>query len=150
MIVKRTVKSQPERIFILLKNSEGVTTVAGDWVRWLSDGVSDLGYGFGEPEALGDSGVGYANIAGVAAQNIADGDYGLIQVWGYHDAAKVQARATIDIAQGMALQAAGNVTYVFPITATGHHAHAYPVGIAYSAYTNSAASGTIAVFIKCL
>jgi len=80
MLFQRVNRSSPERVFIIGYNSSSATWSNGYWVRW--DYSTDVnGVGMETPAADGAVGVGCGvSIAGVVAQTIAAGTYGLVQV----------------------------------------------------------------------
>lgn len=79
----RVNRSDPERIFVVVRNSYSTATLNnGHWCGW--DIVTDKdGYNVTKV-----SGAIRGAVAGVAVQSIAPGDYGLIQVWGFKRDAK--------------------------------------------------------------
>ena len=152
MLFYRVAASNPERVFVLAKNSIGDSVSNGYWVRW-DYSTDQNGISFEKPAAKpapDTAGVGHGiSIAGVVAHTITDGSYGLIQVYGFHPAARVKSDGT-DIAKGTALGAGGNVYYALPVEVTGTNANAYPIGFSFEVYTQSGTSTTKKVFVKCL
>lgn len=151
MLFQRINRSDPEKIFIIGYNSSSDTWSNGYVVRW--DYSTDVnGVGMEKPAARGACGIGCAAIAGVVAETIAAGAYGLVQVWGYHSAVRVSSATTGTgaVAAGTALCAAKTAWYAFiNIPKTGTAANTYPKGFALAAnasYTTKA----IACFIQCL
>lgn len=86
MILTRINRTNPERLFIVGYNSYSAASLTnGQCVRW--DYTTDCdGVGVERCAAAGD---GFA-AAGVVAETIAAGSYGLIQVYGYHSAVRVR------------------------------------------------------------
>jgi len=87
MLFKRISRSDPEKIFVVAKNSWSTKSLAnGDVVVW--DWTTDVD-GVGVTAAIATENVsnGVA-VAGVAAETIAHNAYGLIQCYGYHSAVK--------------------------------------------------------------
>jgi hypothetical protein len=93
MIFQRINRSNPERVFIVIKNGYATASLTnGQSVIWDSgdaDGVNVT--------RIGDSKSTQA-FAGVIAETIAAGEYGLMQVYGYHSAVIVDSNTTVDIA----------------------------------------------------
>lgn len=78
MEFQRTRDTDPERIFMVVRNSYSTATLNnGQWCSW--DIVTDKdGVGVTKP-----AGVNRHSVAGVVVEPITHGSYGLIQVWGY-------------------------------------------------------------------
>ena len=103
MLFARIKRTDPEKIFVIAKNSWSTAALADGYVvQW--DFTTDKdGVGVTQPTALTVS-LGNA-VAGVAAEAIAAGDYGLIQVYGYHSAVHARACTSADaIALGSGLR----------------------------------------------
>lgn len=78
MEYQRVNRSDPERFFMVVKNSYSTAALSnGQWVGW--DIVTDQD-GVAVTKI---SGAIRGSVAGCVVQAIAAGDYGLIQVWGY-------------------------------------------------------------------
>ncbi len=85
MLFKRISRSEPEKIFVVAKNSYSTASLTnGQAVAW--DAVTDQD-GVGVTLAAAGSGI---STAGIASETIAAGEYGLIQCYGYHSAARVR------------------------------------------------------------
>lgn len=108
MILTRVNRTNPERIFIVAYNSYAAASLTnGQCVRW--DYTTDVdGVGVERCTAASD---GFP-AAGVVAETIAAGAYGLIQVYGYHSAVRVRSmtstshayhEARVEIAAGSSL-----------------------------------------------
>ena len=93
MLLQRINRSDPEKIFIVVKNTYSTASLTnGQAVIW--DYATDAdGVGVTKPtdtaavKALHNG----TAFAGIAAQAIAAGAYGLIQVYGYHSAVRVRS-----------------------------------------------------------
>ena len=155
MLFQRIKRSDPEKIFVIAKNSYSTASLTnGQWVRWDHDTDCD---GVGVTIGSADAGL---SVAGVAAETIAAGEYGLIQVYGYHAAARVRTMTTTSHTYNEALLAVAKGTpLAFDITdgvfcaeginnATGAFNLA-PCGFALAAQA-SFTTKAIAVFIKAL
>lgn len=90
MLFQRINRSDPEKIFIVVKNSYSTASLTnGQAVTW--DWTSEAnGVAVSIPTAT-ENVAGGTDFAGVAAETIAHNSYGLIQVYGYHSAAKVRS-----------------------------------------------------------
>ena len=93
MLFKRINRSDPEKVFIVAKNSYSTASLTnGQAVIW--DYATDAdGVGVTKPtDGTGRAGH-YGNaFAGIAAETIAAGAYGLLQVYGYHSAVRVRTQ----------------------------------------------------------
>ena len=155
MLFRRISRSDPEKVFVIAKNSYSTASLTnGQVVRW--DYTTDKdGVGVTKPTANAVS--HGAAIAGVAAETIAHGSYGMIQVYGYHSAVRCRTISTTgNGANGYAAIAVGTplvqgVTEVFAfegkdISATNNlHVCGFALA-AQASYTTKA----IAAFIKCM
>lgn len=83
MLFQRVNRSDPERVFVVVKWSWSTASAAANqWCSW--DLVTDIdGVGVTKPATK----LRHA-VAGVAVETIANGDYGLIQIWGYRSSAR--------------------------------------------------------------
>ena len=112
MLFQRVNRSNPEKVFVVVYNSYSTAAITvGQAVNW--DFITDIdGVGVTIPLARAtNGGIGAAGI--VASATIAAGDYGLVQVYGYHSAVRVRS-LTIGlpaIAKGrpLVMNAAGSV-----------------------------------------
>ena len=90
MLFQRINRSNPEKVFVVAYNSYSTAAITnGQYVPWDvltdSDGVSVT---IPQARTLG-GGIDGAGI--VASGSIATGDYGLVQVYGYHSAVRVRS-----------------------------------------------------------
>jgi len=155
MLFQRINRSDPEKIFVVVKNSYSTASLTnGQAVMWDYDTDAD-GVSVTKPAANAVS-HGYA-MAGVAAETIAAAAYGLVQVYGYHSAVRCRTISTtangVDgwaaIAQGTPLCQAIVALFCLEgrdISAT-NNLHA--IGFALTANA-SYTSNAIAAFIKAL
>jgi hypothetical protein len=98
MIFMRTNRSNPERVFITAQNDHSSTLTNGQAVMWnltSPDGVGVIICGTALKRTHA--------FAGIAAESIVAGEFGLIQVWGYHSAVIVTGGTTCDIFSGCPL-----------------------------------------------
>ena len=105
MEFQRVNRSDPERVFVVAKWSwSTAASSAGQWCAW--DAITDKdGVGVTKP-----SGKNRNCVAGVAVETIANGDYGLIQVWGYRAAARMSG-GSATVAAGSSLTG-GTALYI--------------------------------------
>jgi hypothetical protein len=95
MLFKRISRTDPERIFVVAKNSFSTASFTnGQVVEWDFTTDGD-GVGLTRPGGMATN-LGNA-VAGVAAETIAFEDYGLIQVYGYHSAVRARACTSADV-----------------------------------------------------
>jgi hypothetical protein len=157
MLFQRVNRSDPERIFVIAKNSYSTASLTnGQFVRWDHDTDCD---GVGVTIATEDRGL---SAAGVVSETIAHNSYGLIQIYGYHSAARVRNMTStghtydeslITVAKGTRL--AYDITAnVFCAEGVGYAAaNAYPeiIPCAFAlAAQGSWTTKAIAVFIKAM
>ncbi len=93
MLFQRVNRTNPEKIFLVAKNSWSTASLTnGQAVIW--DYATDAD-GVGVTKGVeGDARAGHYGVAfaGIAAETIASGDYGLLQVYGYHSAVRVRTQ----------------------------------------------------------
>jgi len=112
MLLQRVNRTNPEKVFIVAKNSWSTATLTnGQAVIW--DYTTDAdGVGVTKPvdQTARAASVGTA-FAGIAAESIAPGEYGLLQVYGYHSAVRVRSNTGGEpaVVAGTALTQKNNV-----------------------------------------
>lgn len=92
MLLQRVNRSDPEKIFITVYNSYATASLTnGQACVW--DYAADAnGVSVTKPtDGTGRAGHYGSAFAGIAAQTIAAGSYGLCQVYGYHSAVRVRS-----------------------------------------------------------
>ena len=160
MELQRVNRTDPERIFVVVKNSYSTASLsANQWVSYDTKTDED-GVGVTKAGATLFTDIG---VDGVVVETIAHGDYGLIQVYGYRNAARLSGGS------GLNTSKVSEGTYLYIKTSGfavhGLHTLASTVtikpwqlnmlGVAMSP-TNTAAKATSAttwsgkVFVKCL
>lgn len=156
MLLQRINRTDPEKVFIVAKNTYSTASLSnGQAVEW--DYVTDAdGVGVTKPAAVAASG-GFA-MAGVVAETIAAGSYGLIQVYGYHSAVRVRtmsttgngARGWVSVAVGSPLTGPLAAAFALEAAATGSAKFiSWPCAFAL-AVQGSYTTRAIAAFIKAL
>ena len=151
MLFKRISRSDPERVFIVCKNGYSTASLTnGQAVMWDlgdADGVSvtKCSAAFKRMSAF----------AGVVAETIAAGEYGLLQVYGYHSAVRVDSSTTCDIYTGAPLfMSVAAFCLEGPYLASGTTEEIYPehrpVACALEGYGSVGTTGTIKAVIFAL
>lgn len=152
MLFQRINRSNPEKVFVIAYNSYATAALSnGQAVVW--DYATDAdGVSVTRPSARATS-AGFA-AAGIVADSIAVGAYGLIQVYGYHSAVRVRqdtssAAANVAAGRPLALNAAGSVFCLEPIQTASTVVLTFPCAFALAAQA-SWTTKAIAAFIKAL
>ena len=158
MLFQRVNRTNPEKVFLVAKNSYSTASLTnGQAVIW--DWTTD-GDGVGVTLATATENVaGGSDVAGIATETIAAGDYGLLQVYGYHSAVRVRTMTTTSHVYNESLQAVakgtrlvGGITTVFCLEGVTVAETAQVLegcGFALAAQA-SFTTKAIAVFLKCL
>ena len=94
MLLKRISRTDPEKIFMVVKNSWSTASLANGYVVQWDFNVDIDGVGVTKPTGLATN-LGNA-CAGVAAETIAHNEYGLVQVYGYHAAVRARVNSSND------------------------------------------------------
>ncbi len=159
MLLQRVNRTNPEKIFVVAKNSYGTASLTNgqvviwDWTTEV-DGISVTLATATNLVAAGQ------DVAGIVTETIASDDYGLLQVYGYHSAVRCRAmtstsahqysESAAEIALGTPL--VGGISTVFcleAITPAASAQHLRPCAFAFAASTTFT-TAAIAVFLKCL
>ena len=151
MLFQRIKRTDPEKIFIVVRNSwtSAPTSISNGYVvQWDfttdKDGVG-VTRGTGMATNLGNA------CAGVCAETIAAGDYGLVQVYGYHSAVKARANTSADnilLGSGLRPALAGGLWCAEshdPDGTLNYHCMGFAMSI-WSSWTST----TVIAFIKAL
>jgi hypothetical protein len=155
MLARRIGASGAEKIFIIAKNTYSTASLTnGQTVAW--DYVTDKdGVGVTKP-AIRTTCCGFS-AAGLAAETIAAGSYGLIQVYGLHSAALCRASsASVTVTQGTPLAIGLTASFALEALATGYASTVvvkryFPVAFSLGHITTRSVTGVAtAVFIKAL
>jgi hypothetical protein len=158
MLFQRINRSDPEKIFIIVKNSYSTASLTnGQFVRWDHDTDCD-----GVGVTVGTEDQGYS-AAGVVCETIAADAYGLIQTYGYHNAARVRTMTTTGHTFNESLLAVAKGTpLAYDITAdvfcaegvggaASAQAYAAPIPCAFALAAQALwTTAAIAVFIKAM
>lgn len=151
MLLQRVNRTDPEKIFIVVLNSYSTASLTnGQAVQWDHQTDAD-GVGVTRPTARATS--AGMDIAGVAAETIAAGEYGLLQVYGYHSAVRTRTvtggSPAIAAGRPLVLNVAGSVFCLESVATGSTSVLTYPCGIALAAQA-SFTTKAIAAFLKCL
>ena len=144
MLFKRISRTDPERVFIVCSNGYATASLTnGQAVMW--DTGDANGISVTKPATAMKN---MAAFAGIVSETIAAGEYGLVQVYGYHSAVIVDASATEDIYTGSPLFMSANAFNLEgPYELTGATDALYvehrAVACALEAYTLDGTTGTI-------
>jgi hypothetical protein len=151
MIFMRANRSNPEQVFISVKNSYSTASLTNGQAVIFDFATDADGVGVTRPTARATNG-GVA-IAGIAAATIAAGDYGLVQVYGYHSAVRTRAitGGTPAIAAGrpLALNSAGSLFCLESIATGSTSILVFPCAFALAANATWT-TAAIAAFIKAM
>lgn len=151
MLFQRINRSDPERVFVSVYNSYSTAAMSnGQGVIW--DFATDAdGVGVTRPTARATN-AGVA-AAGIIAEAIASGAYGLMQVYGYHSATRVRTvtGGTPAIVPGrpLVINVAGSVFCLESVSTASTVILTYPMGFSLG---STAGFTTIAkpIFVKAL
>jgi len=151
MLFKRISRTDPERVFIVCSNGYSTASLTnGQWVSW------DTGDADGISVSKNPDSKSSALVAGVAAETIAAGEYGLIQVYGYHSAVRVDSHTAQDIFAGaplFALTSGFVLNGPWLATATTEEVGVcslHAAAVALEAYGSVGTTGTIKAIVKCM
>ena len=151
MLSQRIKRSDPERVFIVVKNGYSTASLTnGQPVMWDmtdADGVSVT-----KPSTAFKR---MAAFAGIVAETIAAGEYGLLQVYGYHSAVIVDSSTTVDIYTGCPLfMSVDAFNLEGPYLASGATDELYCehniIGCALEGYGSVGTTGTIKAIINAM
>lgn len=152
-LVQRVNRSDPEKVFIAVKNNYATASlVNGQAVQW-DFAVAADGLSVTRPSARA-TGAGFT-AAGIVAETIVSSGFGLIQVYGQHAAVRMReatgAAGNVESTPGrpMALNAAGSVFCLEGFATSSISVLVYPCAFMLAA-TSSWTSSNKAAFIKCL
>lgn len=151
MMFQRVNRTDPEKVFLSVYNSYSTASVSnGQGVIW--DFATDAdGVGITRPTARATN-AGVA-AAGVVAETIASGDYGLLQVYGYHGATRVRTvtggSPAIVPGRPLVINVAGSVFCLESVSTASTTVLTFPMGFSLG---STAGFTTIAkpIFVKAL
>ncbi len=150
-LFQRINRSDPEKIFVTVYNSYSTAALSnGQAVIW--DFATDAdGLGVTRPTARATN-AGLA-AAGIVAEAIAAGSYGLIQVYGYHSAARMRTvtggSPAIVAGRPLTINVAGSVFCVESISTASKQVVSFPMGFSLGA-TSGFTTAARAMFVKAL
>lgn len=157
MEFQRVNRSDPETVFVTVKNSYSTATLTtGQWAAW--DVTTDQdGVGVTKPAAFNRSAKG-----GVISESIAHNEFGLMQIWGFRNEARGLGGSGYETSKISAGQPLHFATSGFGIQARAHNSAAVkafygdiwgfgmaPANTAAIA-TQAGTSGAYKVLIRCM
>lgn len=143
MLFKRVSRSSPETVFIVAKNVSGSTLTAG------YSAVFDVSASVDGVRVTQASSTDLQAYAGVADSDIANNDFGLLQVYGYRSSALIWSSTGSSVA-GDNLTVTAAKWGVTPAATSGASKSFGFLCEAISASTSSAYQTTAKVFIRAL
>lgn len=146
MLFKRISRSSAETVFVVAKNVSGSTATAGYHVVW------DVGASADGVRVTQADTADLNAYAGIADSDIADGEYGLLQVYGYRSSAYIYSSAGSSVA-GTTYDVINGEWGVTPDTSGASSGTNKAFGFMCAAVTASSSSQyhtTAAVFVRAL
>jgi hypothetical protein len=146
MIFQRANRTDPERVFIIVRNNEGSTLNADDAACWELAAASVDGVRVRQP----DTGL-LQTYAGVVDAAIANGEYGLIQIYGYRSTSRVFQTGTSQDT-GLLLGFSAGAAYLQSVQSTLGTGNAVGLAFLAESITDQATSSTVSrkIFIRAL
>jgi len=112
MIFQRLARTDPERVFMVVRNNEGAAIIKDQTVQWEGASASVDGVRVRDMDTANET-----LYVGVADAQIADGDYGLVQIYGYRSSSIVfQTNTSMDT--GIALTPVAAQDYMSSVAST--------------------------------
>lgn len=151
MLWQRINRNSPEKCFVLVYNSYSTASVTnGQGVIW--DFATDAdGISITRPTARATN-AGTA-AAGIIAETITAGQYGLMQVYGYHSAVRMRTvtggSPAIVAGRPLAINVAGSLFCLESVSTASKQIVSYPMGFALGA-TSGFTTAARAAFVKAL
>lgn len=155
MIFQRVNRTDPERVFIVARNSEGGTLNKDDCCIWETASASVDGVRVRQPDTSHSG-----SVVGVIDAAIADGAYGLVQVFGYRSTSRVfqtntsqDTGAFMEASLGGAALSSYAISQTFASNTTVSVTHRPgPYFVLAETIASSSASATISakMFVRCL
>lgn len=155
MVFSRVNRTSPERMFMVVRNSEGATLNADDCVIWETASASVDGIRVRQPDT---SHLG--SVVGVVDAAITNTSYGLVQIYGYRSTSRVfQTNTSQDTGAFMeaSLGGAALSSYASSQTAASNTTVSIshrpgPYFILAETIASSSASATISakMFVRCM
>lgn len=150
MLFQRLNQTDPERVFIIARNNEGAAMVAGQAVQWELASASIDGVRVRDM----DTGNLWA-FTGLCDAALADGEYGLIQVYGYRSTSVIfQTGTSMDT--GLALVPVAGQDYLSSVATAFVSTDSFSinniVAVLAESVASSSASATISkkLFLRAL
>ena len=152
MLFSRINRGSPEKVFISVYNSYSTAAITvGQAVMWDFPTDADV-VGVTRPTARATN-AGMACAGVVASTSIAAGDYGLVQVYGYHSAARVRTvtggSPAIVAGRPLVVNVAGSVFCLESVSTASNTVLTFPIGFSLGA-TAGFTTAARAAFIRAL
>ncbi len=145
MLFKRVSRNTAEKIFMVVQNVSGSTATAGYAL------VFDVGASVDGVRVTQASATDLQAFAGVADSDIANNDYGLVQVYGYRSSARIYSSTGSSVAGDNLTVVAGGAHWgLTPATVTGTAKAFGFLCEAIAASTSSQFATTAKAFIRAL
>jgi hypothetical protein len=151
MMFGRVNRTGPEKVFISVYNSYSTASLTnGQGVIW--DFATDAdGVGVTRPTARATN-AGMA-AAGVVAETIASGDYGLLQIYGYHSAVRMRTvtggSPAIVAGRPLVINVAGSVFCLESVSTASTAVLTFPIGFSLGA-TSGFTTAARAAFLRAM
>lgn len=151
MMFGRVNRTGPEKVFISVFNSYSTAALSnGQAVIW-DFGTDADGVGVTRPTARATN-AGMA-AAGVAAEAIAAGDYGLLQIYGYHSAVRMRTvtggTPAIVAGRPLVINAAGSLFCLESVSTASIAVLTFPIGFSLGA-TSGFTTAARAAFLRAM
>lgn len=152
MLFQRINRTNPEKVFVVVFNSYSTAAITiGQGVIW--DFATDAdGVGVTRPTARATN-AGLAAAGVVAEASITAGQYGLLQVYGYHSAVRMRTvtggSPAIVAGRPLAINVAGSLFCLESVSTASKQIVSFPMGFSLGA-TSGFTTAARAAFIKAL
>ena len=150
MIFQRLARTDPERVFVVVRNNEGTTLAKDTTCGWEPASASVDGVRVRQPDTANE----YLFV-GIVDAAIANDDFGLVQIWGYRSTSTIfQTGTSIDT--GAALVPVAGQAYLQSVASSTTSTANVTLQPVYAALlesiASSAASATISkkIFIRAM
>ena len=148
MIIQRVNRTNPEKVFIITRNDEGVTVPIGSPVNFKFDAVRD---GLDVERAVTGGAVKTLLTAGLADAAIPTLQYGLVQCYGVRtDAVFLGTDSAQAVGNLLIITHASNALMSVTAGAATEWLPAFACGVAQATIAASTTTNTAVVFIRCM
>ena len=145
MIIQRVNRTNPEKVFIVVRNDDAAAFVKGGAINFKFDGTRD-----GLDAELADTIADNNLVAGIADSAIAVGSYGLVQCYGVRtDAVCLGTDSDNAVGDVLIVTHASKALMSAAAGAASAYLPAFALGATIDS-TGSAATTTSTIFIRCM